>query len=67
MRGDAERALGRRALRRPLYFCDDVFVVGHERCGVSGRAARRVCVGRQDAQGLGRGDRQMRGDDKGKF
>ena len=24
MRGDAERALGARALRRPLYFCDDV-------------------------------------------
>ena len=23
MRGDAERALGHRALRRPLYFCDD--------------------------------------------
>jgi len=24
MRGDAERALEFRALRRPLYFCDDV-------------------------------------------
>ena len=24
MRGDAEWALGERALRRPLYFCDDV-------------------------------------------
>ena len=24
MRGDAERALEGRALRRPLYFCDDV-------------------------------------------
>ena len=123
MPGDAARALGRRALRRPLYFCDDVYslqvncvaispdgrrvvsasedntlkvwdietgecvatleghsshvrcgvhctfvmmclrrVVGHLRCRVSGRAARRVCVGRQDAQGLGRGDREMRGD-----
>ena len=45
-----------RALRRPLYFCDDVcFVVGQWRCRVSGRAARRVWVGRQDAQGVGRG------------
>ena len=49
-------------LRRPLYFCDDVFVVGQWRCRVSGRAARRVWFGRQDAQGVGRGDRQMRGD-----
>ena len=24
MRGDAERALAQRALRRPLYFCDDL-------------------------------------------
>ena len=52
-----------RALRRPLYFCDDLaYCVGQRRCRVSGRAARRVCVERQDAQGVGRGDRRMRGD-----
>ena len=63
MRGDAGRALELGALRRPLYFCDDLcFVVGQWRCRVSGRAARRVWVVRQHAQGLGRGDRQMRGD-----
>ena len=33
-----------------------VFVVGQQRCRVSGRVARRFCVGRQDAQGVGRGD-----------
>ena len=38
-------------------FCDDVFVVGPGRCRVSGRAARRVWVARQHAQGVGRGDR----------
>ena len=31
-------------------------------CHISGRAARRFWVGRQDAQGVGRGDRRMRGD-----
>ena len=53
VRGDAGRALELRALRRPLYFCDDLcFVVrsrecsrsGTWRCRVSGRAARRVWV-----------------------
>ena len=45
------------------YFCDpSSLYVGLGRCGVSGRAARRVCVARQDAQGVGRGDGYMRGD-----
>ena len=39
-----------------------VFVVGQQRCRVSGRVARRFCVGRQDAQGVGHGDWSMRGD-----
>ena len=46
-------------------FCSTLvmfFVVGLERCRVSGRAARRICVVRQQAQGVGSGDRQMRGD-----
>ena len=45
MRGDAERALGLRALRRPLYFGDDLCVHCRSgRCYLPGRAARRVCV-----------------------
>jgi len=38
------------------------FVVGQWRRHLSGRAARRVWVERQHAQGVGRGDRRMRGD-----
>jgi len=37
-------------------FVNWVFVVGQWRCGVPGRAARRFWVGRQHAQGVGRGD-----------
>ena len=61
MRGDAERALEERALRRrcALVMC---FVVGLLRCRVSGRAAGRVWVGRCHAQGVGHRDRRMRGD-----
>ena len=63
VRGDAERALEARAARGvQLLCCCHVFVVGQVRCHISGRAARRVWVERQDAQGLGRGDRRMRGD-----
>ena len=36
--------------------------VGQLRCSVSGREARGVCIGRRDAQGVGRRDRRMRGD-----
>ena len=40
-------------LRRPLYFFDDAsFVVGPQRCRVSGRAAPRVWV-QQDAPAMG--------------
>ena len=38
------------------------FVVGQLCCNISGRAAHRVWVGRQDAQSVGRRDRHMRGD-----
>ena len=62
VRGDAGRALELRAARRPLYFVMMCLRRRSFALRCFGRAARRVCVVRQHAQGVGRGDRRMRGD-----
>ena len=49
-------------LRRPLYFCDDLSSSEVKAIAGFRTAARRVCVARYDAQGVGRGDRRMRED-----
>ena len=47
MRGDAGRALERRALRRPLYFCDDVSS-SQVKCVAVFPDGRRVVSGSSD-------------------